>query len=103
MTGGSRLLWILAFVLLLSALLWTEDGSAPTTAQGGPPKAKVQPVEDSLHGHKVTDPYRYLEDSANPATRQFVEQELAYTRSLLDPLPGREKLHHRLSELLQVG
>ena len=28
---------------------------------------------------------------------------MAYTRSVLDPLPGREKIHQRLSELLTIG
>jgi prolyl oligopeptidase len=32
-----------------------------------------------------------------------VADQLAYTRAVLDPLPGREKIHARLSELLAIG
>src|SRR5256885_15132331 len=44
-----------------------------------------------------------MEDSSNADTQQYVQQELAYTRSMLDPLPGREKIHQRLSQLLTIG
>ncbi|MBV9607973.1 MAG: S9 family peptidase, partial [Acidobacteria bacterium] len=38
-----------------------------------------------------------------PETQQYVEEELAYTRSILDPLPGRDKIHARLEQLLTIG
>ncbi|MGA7969355.1 MAG: prolyl oligopeptidase family serine peptidase [Terriglobales bacterium] len=76
-------------------------GNAPSPA--GPPKAKVAPVEDTVQGHKIVDPYRYLENPANPDTQAFVAQELAYTRSVLDPLPGRDKINARLTQLLAIG
>ena len=103
MPGGLRLL--IAFFLFTGvAVLMTtnaraQDGSSPS----GPPKAKVAPVEDTVQGHKIVDPYRYLENSSNPDTKLFVEQEMAYTRSLLDPLPGRDKINARLAQLLAIG
>ena len=103
MTGGSRLFWILFSLLLLSAVIWAEDGPASGTAPVALPKAKTEPVEDTLHGHKIVDPYRYLENVSDPETQEFVLGELAYTRSLLDPLPGRDKLHARLEQLLTIG
>ncbi|HEY6842006.1 MAG TPA: prolyl oligopeptidase family serine peptidase, partial [Chthoniobacterales bacterium] len=39
----------------------------------------------------------------DPDTKNYVEQELSYTRSILDPLPGREKTNARLSQLLEIG
>src|SRR5437660_8681277 len=51
----------------------------------------------------MLDPYRYLEAVSNPETRHYVETELAYTRSILDPLPGRDSIHRRLSQLLTIG
>jgi len=80
----------------------TADSTAPNT-WAGPPKAKVAPVEDNVQGHKVIDPYRYLENPNDPETKLYVEQELAYTRSVLDPLPGRDKIKERLSQLLEIG
>ena len=100
--GGSRLFWVCFCLLLLCSANWAEDG-ASTTTPTGPPKPKPEPVEETLHGHKITDPYRYLENSSNPETREYVRQELEYTRSVLNPLPGRAQIHQRLEQLLAIG
>jgi prolyl oligopeptidase len=68
-----------------------------------PPKAKVDEVVDVVQGHKIADPYRWLEDATSADTQEFVRAEMAYTRGLLDPLPGREQLHRRLTQLLTIG
>jgi len=100
MPGGLRLLFVFFFMLGAAvALLHAADSSVPS----GPPKAKVAPVEDTIQGHKIIDPYRYLENPNDPDTEQYVEQELAYTRRILDPLPGRDKINARLSQLLPIG
>ena len=39
----------------------------------------------------------------SPETEKWVADEMAYTRALLDPLPGREAIHKRLTELLSIG
>ena len=103
MTGG-RLLWILAAFSVLTAAAWAEDTSAPAKAiSPAPPKAKIEPVVDDLHGQKITDNYRWLENSASPETQEYVRQELAYTRSILDPLPGRQQIQQRLTQLSLTG
>ena len=100
MFGGLRLLIALSFFAAgLSALVMAED----VPASPGPPKTRVAPVEDTVQGHKIVDPYRYLENSDDPDTKLYVERELAYTRSILDPLPGREKINNRLTQLLSIG
>ena len=99
---GGRLLWTLAAFSLLAAGSWAEDTPAPT-APLAPPKAKVEPVVDDLHGQKITDNYRWLEDSASPETQEYVRQEMAYTRSVLDPLPGRQQMQERLTQLSATG
>ena len=43
------------------------------------------------------------EDAKSPETQKWVGEELAYTRSILDPLPGRNELHQRLEKLLSIG
>jgi prolyl oligopeptidase len=108
MLGGSRLL--IAFLILLMGmvtLVYAEDSRAgDSTAPSrvaGPPKAKVAPVEDTVQGHKIVDRYRYLENPNDPDTKLYVEQELSYTRTILDPLPGRDKINARLSQLLEIG
>jgi prolyl oligopeptidase len=105
--GGSRLL--IAFLILflgVVVLVHADDSGAgsSTTLSGSPvPKAKIAPVEDIVQGHKIVDRYRYLEDPNNPDTKLYVEQELGYTRALLDPLPGRDKINARLAQLLAIG
>jgi len=107
MLGGSRLL--IAFLILLigvAAVVFAEDsraGDSAPSSPAGPPKAKVAPVEDNVQGHKIVDPYRYLENPGDPDTKVYVEQELSYTRAILDPLPGRDKINARLLQLLEIG
>jgi prolyl oligopeptidase len=112
MAGVRGLVWIvtslfaITFVLVgtIAASEQSDGASSPATAPPpGPPKAKVEVVTDDLHGRKIQDPYRWLENSDSPESQEYVREQLAYTRSILDPLPGREKLHARLSELLQIG
>ncbi len=109
MLEGSRLL-IFSLILLIGvvAVVYAEDSradnsTAPSGPPSGPPKAKGAPVEDTVQGHKIVDRYRYLENPNDPDTKLYVEQELAYTRSILDPLPGRDKINARLSQLLEIG
>ena len=40
-----------------------------------------------FHGTKVVDNYRWLEDGNSPETQKWVEEEMAYTRGMLDPSP----------------
>jgi prolyl oligopeptidase len=105
MSGVCRLFWTLACLFLFATALWAEDSSSSSTATAPatPPRAKTEVVEDTLHGHKITDPYRWLENSQAPDTQQYVHEELAYTRSVLDPLPGRVQIHQRLTQLLSIG
>ena len=68
-----------------------------------PPVTEKKVVEETLHGVTIRDPFRYLEDADDPETQKFVEVQNAWTRSLLDPLPGRAAIRSRLEELLSIG
>jgi prolyl oligopeptidase len=104
MVGGFRLLSLaLSLMVLAAALRAADDSSISTTSPGAPPKAKVDSVDETIHGHRIADPYRWLEDAGSPQTEEFVREELAYTRGILDPLPGREQIHQRLSQLVSIG
>jgi len=100
MPGGPRLL-LAIFLVPFGLCALALAGDAPFAS--GPPKAKLAPVEDTVQGHKIVDPYRYLENADDSDTKLFVEQELGYTRSLLDPLPGRDKINARLAQLFSIG
>lgn len=102
MWGGLRLsLFILSISSLIAAVYATDTKSQ--AAPSAPPVAERKPIADIYHGAKVIDNYRWLEDGNSPATQKWVEQEMSYTRSLLDPLPGRDAIHKRLTELLSIG
>jgi len=102
MGGRVRLIWFFAFALFVVAAVYAGD-DAQTAAPSGPPKSEVRPVTENLHGTKIVDPYRWLEDGTSAETQKWVADEMAYTRSVLDPLAGRDAIHKRLTELLSIG
>lgn len=54
---------------------------------------------DAFFGVKVADPYRIFEDPKNPALTTFFRAQNAYTRRVLDDLPGRAALRARIARL----
>jgi prolyl oligopeptidase len=67
-----------------------------------PPATRRDPVVETLHGVEVADPYRWLEDQDAPPTREWIAAENAYTDSVLEPLPGRDGIRRRLTELIKI-
>lgn len=67
------------------------------------PPAQRLDVVDELHGRKVTDPYRWLEDPQSPQSVEWAEAQDSLARDHLDSLPGRGHLRSRLNELLAAG
>jgi prolyl oligopeptidase len=105
MSGGWRLIWALACsgCFLAAVVYAASDVKSSKAVSGGPPLAEKRPLTETMHGVEITDNYRWLEDATSPETQKWVEEEMAYTRSILDPLPGREAIHKRLTELLGIG
>ncbi|MGA7471291.1 MAG: prolyl oligopeptidase family serine peptidase [Candidatus Sulfotelmatobacter sp.] len=93
---------IIAFLSLFVAAAYAAD-DVKGAAASAVPKAEKRPLEETLHGVKIVDNYRWLEDGQSPETQKWVEEEMAYTRGMLDPLPGRDAIHKRLTELLGIG
>jgi len=91
----------LAVALLALAL---PAAAAPPAA---PPPTEARPVTDVLHGESIVDPYRWLEGDAKgaltPEVTAWTDAQLAYTRQVLDNLPGRKGVEDRLRELMEVG
>jgi len=95
----------------MAAVVGADSKSANTKNSNGtsanvpsaPPQAEIKPIVDIYHGTKVADSYRWLEDGSSPATQKWVGEEMAYTRAILDPLPTRDAIHKRLTELLTIG
>ena len=92
-----------AALILLATTFWIAMVLAQDPpARKGPPSTRTENVRDSYFGTEVVDPYRWLEDQQSPETRAWIDAQNAYTRAVLDTLPGREKLKRRLTELLSV-
>ncbi|MGA8646123.1 MAG: prolyl oligopeptidase family serine peptidase, partial [Candidatus Sulfotelmatobacter sp.] len=102
MGAGLRSIWVFAFLFSMVAAVCAGD-EVQTSAPVGPPKAETRAVTENLHGTKIVDPYRWLEDATSADTQKWDAEEMAYTRSVLDPLAGRDAIHKRLSELLGIG
>ncbi len=99
-------LTLLSSLIVLASTSLAQDHNADTSSAMDlqkPPATKQQPVTDDYFGHKIVDPYRWLEDGSSPETQQWVEAQLTYTRHILDKLPGRDQLHDRIEKLLEIG
>lgn len=68
-----------------------------------PPATPRRPVRERLHGHDIADPYRYLETLDSAETRAFIAGQTAYSRAVLDRLPGRDRLAGLLRRLVATG
>ncbi|MHC4599851.1 MAG: prolyl oligopeptidase family protein, partial [Planctomycetota bacterium] len=67
-----------------------------------PPSTKAVPVVEEMHGRKIEDPYRWLENSDDAEVKDWVTVQNRYTRSILEGLPDREGLRKRIEQLLSV-
>ena len=71
-------------------------------AVAAPPPTQVEPVTEILHGAEVTDPYRWLEDQNSARTREWIEEQAAYTRAYFAEIPDRELIRTRVRDLLAL-
>jgi len=64
------------------------------------PTTRKEDVVDVLHGVKVADPYRWLEDEKSAAVQSWMGAQDEYTRAELAKLPGRAEITDRMRKLL---
>jgi prolyl oligopeptidase len=62
----------------------------------------LSPTRDSYHGVAVDDPYRWLENWADPAVRAWSDKQSACARQYLDALQDAPKIRARLTQILTV-
>lgn len=63
------------------------------------PTSKKVEVVDEIHGTKVPDPYRWLEDDNAADTKAWVAAQNKVTEAFLSKLPNRDAIRERLSAL----
>ena len=67
------------------------------------PQARKDGTVDEYFGHKVADPYRWMEDDRSAETAAWVEAENKVTNDYLSRLPMRQKLMKRMKEVASYG
>lgn len=72
------LLVLLSVGVAATALGQIERGMTPV-----PPRAAVNPVADTLHGHVRIDDYAWLRDRSNPDVIAYLEAENGYTQAMM--------------------
>jgi prolyl oligopeptidase len=71
----------------------------PAQNGSGYPKPKKSDQVDDYHGTKVSDPYRWMEDTGSADTQAWIESENKITNAYLATIPERDKIRTRLTEL----
>ncbi len=66
---------------------------------GYPASRRVDQVDD-LHGVRLPDPYRWLEDEKSDEVKRWATDQDAFSRAYLSKLPERDAIAARLKELL---
>ena len=67
------------------------------------PNTPVREVTENYFGTKVTDPYRWLENTNDPEVVAWMKEQNDYTRAVLAAIPGREQLFDRIKALDNAG
>ncbi|MCH1498108.1 MAG: prolyl oligopeptidase family serine peptidase [Akkermansiaceae bacterium] len=86
-------------IILLAITLNTLTARGNTLSY---PDSKPGETVDTLHGIRVPDPYRWLEDLNSDQTAAWVKAQSSLTNSYLDAIPGRQVLKNHLTKLWNV-
>ncbi len=82
----------LLFMMLSPALALAEDALKY-------PLTRKEDVSEMIHGVKIDDPYRWLEDDNAEETKAWVKAQNEVTFGYLKSLPKRDAIEARLTEL----
>lgn len=64
------------------------------------PETRRDDVVETLHGHRIADPYRWLEDPDAEDTRAWVERQRAFTEAALAELPARAWFQTTMAQIM---
>src|ERR1700680_935925 len=88
---------ICGFIALALSCEAAEEAK-PGAAHAGVPEAEAPRAAPALEA-PVEDPYRFLEDLADPRSQSFFREQAAQARARLDRIPGRAALLERIRGL----
>ncbi|GMV25010.1 MAG: hypothetical protein AMXMBFR58_10410 [Phycisphaerae bacterium] len=73
-------------------------GAAPPSSKVTYPQSPRSDVVDTIHGVKVADPYRWLEEYTDQ-TNTWIAEQNKVTQGYLDTIPERESIKARLTKV----
>lgn len=87
---------------MLRSILVLLGTSLPFLVSAEVPSTAAEPVTDNYHGEAIVDNYRWLEAS-DERVHEWSRAQNAYTREVLDQIPGRDVLTERMTPLMEIG
>jgi prolyl oligopeptidase len=66
--------------------------AVPSSQDIAKPKAKRVHFIEEIHGRRIPDPYRWLEDQRSPETRAWLAEQEKYAAALLSNLPSVKEI-----------
>ena len=79
-----------------------DQNTPPQRAKMNYPETRRDTTGEMLHGVRVEDPYRWLEDAEDQDVQRWMDRQQAFTSDYLAAQPGREWLKERFSELYYI-
>lgn len=91
----------LASAVALCAFAMSSVANATLAAQSPLhyPVARKSDQSDSYFGTTVADPYRWLEDTDSPETKQWIAAQNALTQQYLETIPERASIKEQLTRM----
>ncbi len=86
--------------MLIRLLLFTATAFTATALEY--PTSRASDTADVLHGIRVPDPYRWLEDLNSEETKTWIKAQNDLTENYLKKIPGRDTLKDHLTRLWNV-
>ncbi len=67
------------------------------------PETKREEVVEEIHGVKIVDPYRWLENFDQPEVQDWIDIQNNHTKELLAKIPNYQSAYDRIKEFLSLG
>ena len=97
----SRRVSVVAATIVTLSLYYLIRGE-PLLVQGEVDATRLD-LSEELHGHLVSDPYRWLEDATSEQTEAWSAAQDALLAETIEDVPGHERLSERVTTLLGAG
>jgi len=73
--------------------------NSPMSRSSRPPRARTSDHMDTLHGHEISDPYRWMEDVDSKETTAWVRAQQRHTEAFLANVPFGNRVRQRVEAL----